>query len=354
MTKKLIAIAFFAATVLSARSQELFFDGGVALNFDNTEYDGSECGTSRTIFTTDLTASLGYRWEKYHSVVAGADITRDLGSSKFINQANLVAYYRFDNEKYRVLAGMFRRDDLIGRYSRAFYSDSTLIYNSIVQGLGMSYRRGGSYAELAVDWVGIHAADTREHFRVLFSAGGGFGRYFDAGISLSLQHFANKTTFTKNVVDNILLNPHIGAQFSAVLDFEVRLGYLQSLQRDRMAENGWAAPRGGELYIRMGWKGIFVDNNLYVGKSLTPFWHSVGKDGLPYADHLYTCDPFYGTTHGLYNRTGIGYERRFLKDQLSVKAAMVLQCAGAKVYYQQLIGLTARINPVIYNKSKHK
>lgn len=354
MTKKLLTILLLVATALTARSQELFFDGGVATNFDNTEYSGSDCGTSRTIFAVEVSATLGYRFLTHHSVVAGADLLKDFGSNRFIDFSNLIAYYRFDNGKYGAMAGMFRRDDLTGRYSRAFYSDSTRIYNGTVQGLAMHHKGRSSYTELAVDWVGLHSEYAREHFRVLFSAGGEFGRHFDAGVSLSVQHFANKTTFDNNVVDNILLNPHIGARFSAVLDFEIRLGYLQSLQRDRQAAGGWQAPMGGELYFRMGWKGIFIDNNLYAGRSLTPFWHTVGKDGLPYAGELYTGDPLYGTTHGIYNRTGIGYERKFLDDCVSVYAEMVLQSTDSKLYFQQLIGVSARICPTIYDKTKHK
>ena len=335
-------------------SQALFFDGEVATHFDNTEYTGSDCGTSRTIFAVKLTPTLGYRWNKHHSVAAGAEMLKDFGSEKFIDDARLVAYYRYDDGKYGALAGIFSRDALIGRYSRAFYSDSTLIYNGLVQGVAMHYKGQRSFAEFAIDWTGLYSPATREQFRILVSGGGSLAKHVDAGVSFSLQHYANKSTFEGNVVDNILLNPYIGAKFTAFFDFDVRLSYLQSLQRDRRTEEGWKAPMGGELYVRISRWGVFIDNNLYVGKSLTPFWHTQGKDGEYYADDLYTCDPFYGTTHKVYNRTGIGYERKFLKDNLSVRAEMVLQCNGEKVYCQQLVGITARICPTIYDTSKHK
>lgn len=347
-------IFIFLCTALTLRSQELFFNGNVATWFDNTEYAGSDCGSSRTIFAVEFDPSLGWRIDKNNTIVIGAQLLKDFGSDKFINSADPIAYYRYDNGTYGANAGIFGRDELVGRYSRAFYSDSTLIYNSCIQGVAMRYTGQKAFAELAVDWVGMYSPSTREQFRVLAAAGGKFADCFDAGVSMSLQHFANKSTFSGNVVDNILINPYIGAKFNALLDFEVRIGYLQSMQQDRMQGNGWITPFGGELYLRMGWKGIFIDNNLYVGKSLTPFWNTSGRDGLPYAESLYTCDPFYGTTHKVYNRTGIGYERKFLNDNISVRAEMVLQCNGAKLYCQQLVSVSAKICPTIYDKTKHK
>lgn len=354
MTKKLLTAIVLLCTTVNAWSQELFFDGGIATNFDNTEYTGSDCGTSRTIFAVEIDPAIGWRIDKNNSIVAGVQLLKDFGSEKFINCTTLIAYYKFDNGTYGADAGMFSRNDLAGRYSRAFYSDSTLIYENTVQGLAMRYKDHRAFAEVAVDWVGMRSETTREHFRILAAAGGLFAEHFDAGVSLSMQHYANKSTFNGNVVDNMLINPYIGARFNTVIDIELRAGWLQSLQRDRRAHDGWKSPWGGEVYLRLGWKGIFIDNNLYAGKNLMPFRNTAGADGLYYGSSLYTCDPFYGTTHGIYNRTGIGYERSFLNDAISVRAEMVLQYNGAKLYCQQLVSINARICQTIYDKAKHK
>ena len=354
MVKKLLACIFMTALCGTVAAQELFFSGEVSTHFDNTEYTGSDCGTSRTIFAVRMTPTIGYRWNDRHSVIVGAELLKDFGSSRFLDDANMVAYYRFKNEKYGAYTGIFERDNLIGRYSRAFYSDSTLIYNPLVQGIAMNYRGRNSFAEFAIDWEGLYSPQTREKFRILFSAGGGFAKYFDAGVSFSMQHYANRSTFMSNVVDNFLLNPYIGARFTAFFDFDIRLGYLLGMQRDRMLEEGWKLPMGGELGFRMSRWGVFISNDLYVGGNLMPFYDRTGKDGLAYADDLYTGDPFYGTPHKVYNRTGIGYERSFANDSVSVRAEMVLQCTGGHVYYQQLVGISARICPTLYDKRNHK
>jgi hypothetical protein len=66
-----------------------------------------------------------------------------------------------------------------------------------------------------------------------------------------MQHFANKSTFQGNVVDNLVLNPYIGAKFSAFFDFDIRLGGVITAQRDRKTDQGWILPAGGEFYFKM-------------------------------------------------------------------------------------------------------
>lgn len=356
MNRRFYITVLLAFVFASVSAQELVFDGKISTHFDNTEYTGSDCGSSRTIFAVKVEPSLKYVWNRKHAVVLGTELLKDFGSDKFIDEAKLIAYYRFRNEKFGAEAGIFERSHLIGRYSRAFFSDSTLIYNSLVQGIAMRYHKGGgkAFAELAVDWEGLYSHETREKFRILVAAGGKFAKIFDAGVSMSIQHYANKAIFEGNVVDNVLINPYIGVRFDAFFAFDMRLGYLQGMQRDRMLGEGWKIPMGGEFNFRMSKWGVFIDNNLYFGKNLMPLYHNVGKDGLAYGSDLYTGDPFYGTKHHIYNRTGIGYERSFVKDRVSVRAEMVLQYNGLKMYYQQLIGVSAKICPTLYDKSKHK
>ncbi len=156
------------------------------------------------------------------------------------------------------------------------------------------------------------------------------------------------------MVDNIVVNPYIGVDFDAFFDFDIRLGYLQTLQRDRLTDSGWKLPMGGELYFRMSRWGVFVSNNLYVGKNLQPHYNLVGKEGTIYGADLYVSDPFYGTTSGLYNRTGIGYERNFWKERINVKAEFVLKTDGKKIYNQQIISLAVNLAPKLYDKTTKK
>ena len=351
-----VALAPARECMCDAQSGALFFDGEVSTHFDNAEYDGNDVGYSRTIFAVRLTPTLGYRWgqDGCHAVVAGAELLKDFGSVRSVDDAKLVAYYRYKDEKWGAYAGVFGRDELVGRYSRAFYSDSTRIYNALVQGVAGHYRSEKMFAELAVDWNGLYSPEVREKFRILASVGGKFAKWFDAGATLSLMHYANKSTFRGNVVDNALANAWLGAQFNAFFDFDVRLGYLQALQRDRKVSDSWLAPKGGELYVKLSKWGAFIDNNLYVGENLMPLYNVRGNDGLKYADDLYACDIMYSPLRKFCNRTGFGYERAFCNESLSVKAEVALIYMGGKVSNQQLVGISARFAPTIYDKSKHK
>ena len=344
------------AEVCDAQSGTLFFDGAISTDFDNAEYEGDDVGYSRTIFAVRLTPTLGYRWGKggRHAVVAGAELLKDFGSVHVIDDTKLVAYYRYKDQNWGAYAGIFGRDELVGRYSRAFYSDSTRIYNALVQGVAGHYRSEKMFAELAVDWTGLYSPKVREKFRILASVGGKFAKWFDAGATLSLTHYANKSTFQGNVVDNALCNAWIGAQFKAFFDFDVRLGYLQALQRDRKVSDSWLAPKGGELYVKLSKWGAFVDNNIYVGENLMPLYKVSGSDGLMYGNDLYACDITYSPPRNFCNRTGFGYERKFCNESISVKAEVALICMGRKVSNQQLVSISARFAPTIYDKSKHK
>ncbi|MBQ2993770.1 MAG: hypothetical protein IJE21_07735 [Alistipes sp.] len=354
MCRKIFILVIVLLMSLPTSAQVLFFDGEVATLFDNTEHSGSDVGHSRTLFAVRLTPTIGYRWAGRHSVVAGAELRKDFGSKRFLDHAQLVAYYEFRYKQYGANAGIFSRDKLIGDYSRAIYSDSTRFVSSQVQGVAMHYRSERAFAELAVDWEGLYSPEVREKFRILVAAGGSFAKHFYAGGAFSMLHFANRSTIHGNVVDNILINPYIGARFTAFFNFDLRLGGLLTMQRDRMQHAGWKMPMGGEFRFRMEKWGVFIENNLYVGESLTPFYNTIGKDGEPYGNGLYAGDPFYGTTHKVYNRTGIGYERSFWKDNVKVRAEMVLQLNGKRMYCQQLVGVSAAICPTIYDKQNHK
>lgn len=354
MGRKLAIFLFCIASFATAQSQQLFFNGELSTHFDNTEHTGSDVGMSRTIFAVRVTPTLGYRFDDHHTVVLGTQLLKDFGSKRFVDYTKLVAYYQFDNSRFGATAGIFGRDKLIGNYSRAFYSDGFLIYNSLIQGLALHYKDNKGFVECAVDWDGLYSEATREKFRILLAGGGFFADIFYGGASFSMQHFANKSTFQGNVVDNLLLNPYIGVKFNAFFDFDIRLGALLSAQRDRRTEQGWKAPIGGELYLRLSRWGVYIDNNLYIGDGLTPFYNTVGLDNEPYADNLYTCDPFYGTNHKIYNRTGIGYSRSFIGDRIKVKAEVALQYNGQRLFCQQLVGITATICPTLYDKKNHK
>lgn len=347
-------LAMAKSDTLAIRSSRLYLDAGLDFDFDNTEYSGSNLGTSETLFGISLMPVLRYELNDTHTLAIGASGQKWFGSKRFLDDLDLVAYYQFNNGQYGAVAGIFAFNKLIGNYSEAFFSNAWLADNNLVQGLALQYSDKIGFAELVADWNGLYSAATREQFRILFSGEGRFAKVMYAGASAAMQHYANRADFDSNVVDNITINPYVGVDFNAFFDFDIRLGYLQSLQRDRLSGGGWEAPMGGELLFRMSRWGVFISNNIYVGKNLQPLYHSIGKEGTIYGADLYASDPFYGTTTGIYNRTGIGYERNFWKERIKVKAEMVLKTEGKRLYTQQIVSLGVNLAPKLYDKANKR
>ena len=347
----ILAVALSLSFSALAQSEKLYLDTNFDFDFDNTEYSGSGLGASETLFGIALAPALRYEWNEKHSLSAGVNMQKMFGSVRFLDDIKLIAYYQFRNENYGAVAGLFRREKLIGRYSEAFFSNAWLANNRVVQGLALQYTDKIGYAELVADWNGMYSMECREQFRILFSGEGRFAKVMYAGASAEMHHYANRADFQYNVVDDIVVNPYLGVDFNAFFDFDIRLGYLLSLQRDRIAGGGWQTPMGGELFFRMSRWGVSISNNIYVGKNTLPLYNSVGMEGTIYGSDLYAADPFYGTTSGIYNRTGIGYERNFWQERIKVKAEMVLKTDGKRLYNQQIISLAVNLAPKLYDKN---
>lgn len=356
MFRKVIisVVALLLSFSALAQSERLYLDTDFNFDFDNTEYSGSGLGPSETLFGISLAPALRYEWNEKHSLGVGVNMQKMFGSARFLDDIDLIAYYQFHNEKYGALAGLFRREKLIGRYSEAFFSNAWLASNRVVQGLALQHTGKNGFVELVADWNGMYSAECREQFRILFSGEGRFAKVMYAGAAASMHHYANRADFRHNVVDDIVVNPYIGVAFKAFFDFDIRLGYLQSLQQDRVTGGGWQTPYGTELYFRMSRWGVFVSNNFYIGDDLMPLYNSVGKEGTPYGADLYAADPFYRTESSYYNRTGIGYERNFWKERIKVKAEFVLKTDGERVYNQQIISLGVNLTPKLYEKTEKK
>lgn len=82
------------------------------------------------------------------------------------------------------------------------------------------------------------------------------------------------------------------------------------------------------------------------GRNLQPLRNiAVGEDiPITYGqDGLYAGEPFYATTEHIYNRTWVGYDRRFFKGTLAVEAGMVFHYDGTGMGTQQVVKLSVDI-----------
>ena len=196
------------------------------------------------------------------------------------------------------------------------------------------------------DWEGLRSNTQREKFRIVADGRWDNERIY-AGGTVMMLHYA-KTLLEEaheGVVDNILINPHLGMRLNGNWAFEARLGYLQAMQRDRVTDSGWLTPKGGELWLSLSRWNLTLDNKLYVGENLLPLFAAYGEE-------LYEASTFYGVTGNIYNRTALSYNRNFFNDTLSLEAKFIAHYDGVGVGLQQVLKLGVNFEKLFFGKKK--
>ncbi len=367
-SRHLITLLAVLHVAIGVQAQRIGWEADFKTRFDNREFTGSSCNESQTVFLADLTTAVTYSWMDRNTFRFGINLQKDFGDNRsFFSEVRPLAAYAYRTERLEADAGIFSRDELQGDYSHAFFNDSLRVYDPTIQGMALRYRdRKGLQAEMAINWEGMYSEYSREKFRLFGAIRKEWNTAADkrwyVGGALSMFHFANSMLTQGNVVDNMLVNPHVGfaskraellrrnADGSTALErpfwYDFRAGFLWAPQRDRITDEGWKAPMGGELRIRFGWKGLEFENNLYAGENLMPLFGRYGSE-------LYAGERWYGTPNHFYNRTRLGYERTFCDGTVAVKAAMIFHAEGTGLYTQQILQVSVRLGQTLYDRKNH-
>lgn len=305
--------------------------------FDNTEYASMEGVASGTLFGARLTPEVGVAWQERNELMVGADLYQDFGHDKFLSAAKLRLYYAYNAPQVKLYAGLFPRSAMRGLRSPLFFDPSYSYYNNSIGGVLARYEDEHhlSYVEFAMDYTGMRSFDTREAFNITSSGRHGLQLTMPGvlayGYDFYMGHYAkdyNPAT-VDGVVDNIVLTPYVEYENGDLcrlgntpLTLYARLNYVQSLQRDRINENVWEHPFGGELYLNLGWHGLELSNRLYVGRgALLTYYDRYGADA-------YHGMPLYATDKGIYNTIALSYGGWFFDDTVGVKAGITMECDG--------------------------
>ncbi|MBO5878374.1 MAG: hypothetical protein J6Q29_02765 [Alistipes sp.] len=321
--------------------------------FDNTEYTGTNlAASSGTIFSSRLSPKIGVEWDERNSLVFGVDLFNDFGNdTQFFSKARPQIYYRFATPKVKAYAGIFDRKEMVGYYSELFFSDRARFFENRVQGVMGQYVGERGYVELSVDWCGMYSMESRERFRVLSAGRYDFGRnrIFYAGYALQMFHFAGSEAIIGSVVDNVIVNPYVGANFNAFFDFDIKLHGILTVQRDRAVEDYSHKPGGGLLQIRMSKWGLYLDEQIYVGDNLMPYYYSAPNNHFAngYGSELYAGSTLFGTkpywrgdgSSNTFYDTRIGYSNSFFNDTVRLNAFFAFQCDGENWGTRQMLEL---------------
>lgn len=333
-----------AMVVVPLSAQEFLWSADFDFNFDNRE-NAQLSLPSYTLFGARLTPTVGMGWGgTQHALMVGADVTKTFGrDTRFCEDPELVLYYAFRGRQFSATAGAFPRKMLLGDYSGTIASDSVRFYDKNLDGLLLQYRDTGGFVELGVDWDGVYSVEEREKFRI-FSAGEYTRRLFTCGYTLSVYHFAGRVG-VPGVVDNITLQPYVGAKFEHLLPLDrlsLTAAWVQSFQRDRITGEKGVQPYGGELRLRLEKWHFGIDNRLYIGNNLMPYFAKYGGD-------LYSGERFYAMEGGAskcYNRTELYYDRTWWSNAVPVTlhAGFTLHCIAGKVATSQMVRLSVALD----------
>lgn len=355
---KTIAAGLLMTLCLQAAAQNdkpvFEYDLAPRIRFINYEYDGSDLDYSRTLFGVRLRATAGIgidNGKTRHKIQAGADPLYSFGGGWKIQP---LIYYQFStplrHSRFNIIAGMFPRSESKAWYSMAFFSDANHFLDSSYEGIQFSWQLRHSYFELGVDWQGElrpSAPAVREEFSVY--SGGEWRTLMNIlklGYAARMHHYAcNAEGSAANVVDDILVNPYIEANFGPSVKMQklaVRLGYLQSFQRDRAVDDRLLTPAKGEFTAVVRHFNVILTNELFFGADLMPYYDSPAPEGGRYGSSLYMGDPFMrnagGAKFGVMDRITLAWEPRLAKNlTLSILARAYFN--GGFAGHQEQIGI---------------
>ncbi len=350
-------LSLLSFVVASATAQTVGYDVEFSSTFDNREF--SEIATlserSGTDFVVGLTPKAYFNFAEGSSLNLGADFTQPIGCGASDLDIAGIIYYGYDSEKWSVSMGLFERSRMmIGSYSTAFYSTDYLLEDSVIGGVMGRLMRDKSYIEFVCDWEGQPSETQREKFRLLSAA----RRYWNniyIGYNLSITHFAGmERDGFGNVVDNVLLNPCVGARFDmGEVGVDGRVGYLQSLQRDRSYGNTWLSPSMVEIGAKLSYRGFSIDEAIYLGDNLMPLYggHTLDSgEHMEYGELLYTGDPTFATDGGFYNRAAFRFDKSLCDDMIEVGVAFVTHATSEGLATEQLLSLGVNFGGKLYSR----
>lgn len=302
-------LSIFCVRAQENRDYNLIWNIDYKFMFDNREFSNNANNYSFTYFGNIVAPELGIQIDSKNTLYAAVDIERYFGKKTTKDDYNFLAYYEHVGEHFKADVGFFHRDKYKGTFPSAFFDDSLLFYDNAVEGALFQYVEKTWYLELGIDWFGYVYKDSRERFQILSSGRKDLGPFYGE-YNFMMYHYAGSEV-VRGVVDNFWFYPRVGIDFTQwwpFQAFDLKLGYLQSLQCNRHESSKYKRPGGFQAEIDIRKWNFGIDNTLFIGDNMNPFYHSLDKAGAEYGRDLYMGNLFYGADNGMYNRLEFYYE----------------------------------------------
>lgn len=336
--------------------------------FDNKEFGSNEFAVpgldieSGTDFAARLTPRVGIRWDEKNTLVIAADMIKNFRTQE--------SAYLSEIKPRLLLPVPDAQGDGRSRYLHARHDARRRLFDGILLRVGTLLpqpheRRAGAVqrkkellrrVRLRLGGHVFHPLARKVPGILL--AGRHYLDTFYYGFNYSMFHYAGQQGAPiENVVDLQLLNPCVGVRFNAFFDFDIKLGALLTAQRDRSFGHSWEKPCMGEFAFRISRWGLSLDERLYVGDNIHPFFYGHElEDGtpLPYGRELYPAESFFRTDQKVYSRTALSYRRSFFNDTVSVRAEFAAHHDGTALGTQQMLVVGVKLLKTVYNSKNHK
>jgi len=319
---------------------EAVWDVSLTQFFDNREYN-SVFSRSQTFFGFRLAPEIGIRFDECYSIMAGLNFLADYGARPGIKAEDYIAYFQYKGKKFNGYAGLIPRAKSMGNWAYAFFNDSINYYDPNISGLLLQYLGKSGYIELGVDWHSMISDTKREKFLLFCNTRLHF-HYLYAGLQAAMYHHGT-THLDDELVDNILLYPHIGVNLAVVTRFDLfdlRAGWIQAFQNNRQYVGKYVTPGGFQLDIGLEKWHFGVNNTLYTGRNLMPYWVA-STTRLDYGSGLYWGDPYY-RTDSVYDRFELYWQPRIGK-RISLRISSVHHYDGTCWGWQQKVHLMVNL-----------
>lgn len=331
----LCALVVGLSNLASAQEKVKFgYDVSATVRFDNREYgSGTDVSSSKTLFGIRPDIALGFSYKDgkaSHKLLGGASVLYEFGGGFTVQP---LLYYHMSTHinktKFELVAGAFPRSMDKAGYTSAIFSSGYRFYDNTLEGMQFSTTSRHSYYELGVDWRGqLRDASPATHEEFVLYSGGrqSFAAipFLKVGYYAYLQHYAY-STLVRDIIDNALLYPYVEADFGYFVNMQtlsLRVGYLQSFQRDRDISHDFMTPKRGQIYLCARKWNIGVESDWYFGEDMMPLYETLDPEGNPYHKAFYMGDTLQrvsgGGARGYYYRAAVFYNPH-ITDKLDLK-----------------------------------
>jgi len=208
-------------------------------------------------------------------------------------------YYQYHRQDgWHITLGLLPRSVLVHRMPRYMWSDSLNYCQPNIRGCVLQWIKHQGYAELAIDWRQLQTDRQREAFTAFMNLDWQVAGPLSLGGHIQYNHLAKSKQRSNQIMyDDCVLNPMVAANLSHCttrLDsLRVAAGAIIALEQYRV-NNQWSCSAGFVMSAIACWRCLQVDETLYAGNNLMPYYDQVGSQ-------LYLGDPYYQSR--FYSRT---------------------------------------------------